>query len=146
MKKIKAGYMFEVKTWENDADHRMTKTVDGFTKDQAVAINAFLQLFKQSDWQGGFGNIYDPSFDQIDKFNMKLKEIYLAHKDAFDSMNITPDEDVLNEGEDDVYTELFWDLKDKLGISSSEFYTRKVESVKVYLLKQDVEFEEVNLC
>lgn len=61
-------------------------------------------------------------------------------------MGITPDEDLLKEGEDDVYTEMFWELEDKLGISSSEFYTRKVESVKVYLLKQDVEFEEVNLC
>lgn len=27
MKKFKAGYMFEVSTWENDADHRMTETV-----------------------------------------------------------------------------------------------------------------------
>lgn len=146
MKKFKAGYMFEVSTWENDADRRMTKTVSGFTKDQAVAVNAYLEIFKKSDWQGGFGNIYEPSFDQIDKFNLKLKEIYLAHKDAFDSMDITPDEDLLKEGEDDVYTEMFWELEDELGISSTEFYTRKVDSVKIYLLDHDVEFNEVNLC
>lgn len=137
--------MFEVKTWENDADHRMTKTADGYTKDQAIAINAYLQIFKTSDWEGGFGNIYDPSFDQIDKFNMKLKEIYLAHKDAFNSMNITPSDEMLKNGEDDVYTEMFWELKDKLGISSSEFYTRKVEAIKVYYLETAVEFKEVTL-
>lgn len=137
--------MFEVKTWENDGDHRMTKTADGYTKEQAMAINAYLQIFKQSHWEGGFGNIYDPSFELLDKFNMKLKEIYLTHKDAFDSMGITPSEEMLKEGEDDVYTEMFFELEVKLGISSSEFYTRNVESINVYYLETAVEFKEVTL-
>lgn len=136
--KIKAGYRIEVSSWENDADNRQTKILDGLSEDQVVALVDYLNLYTRC---GEFGNCYEAYGDWQCRHEEALWYVYNKHIDTWNNM--------LKIEEHDRTPDIFGDIvNDNIGYdlgvtSSSEFYTRRVDKISVVLIPKEVVFEDV---
>lgn len=137
--KIKAGYRIEVVTWENDADHYKTKSVDGLSEDEVAEIVKYLKLFKKSDWEGGLGNAYDPSDSFIDRYIKTLQELYEANKPVWDELLGA------EEGEIEDFSEWVADcVGHELGVHGGDFFTRVVEEFTISYTPVEIVLEDVS--
>ncbi len=75
MSYLKAGIAVIVTTWENDADNPMDKKMSGLTKEQALAISRFCELFRSVNGWGkvGVGNSNTETLD-FDELATKMTQ------------------------------------------------------------------------
>lgn len=68
MPHLKAGIAVVVTTWENDADNYVTKTLSGMSKECAIAVSNFCNLFVSTNGHKskGFGNIDTSDLDYVE--------------------------------------------------------------------------------
>lgn len=130
---IKAGYRLSVTSWENDADNYQTHSIDGLNEETVKNLIKLVSLFESSsNSKDKFGNMYEPSEEEIEKMDTELnkfKEV-LGYKDT----------DTDKENAD--YIKECW--LDPLGLySSGEFYTRVFDKYTVEYVPTKIVIEDV---
>lgn len=124
--KIKAGYRLEVQSWENDADNYKTEVVDGLDKE---TCQFYIDVIKLTGRSGKFGNMYDPSEQEIAALTTALVKVFEKHGKLVDSGDAVHDEGL----------EIIGDL---LGYSEG-YHTRVMESFKVSYTPVEVQLQDV---
>lgn len=124
--KIKAGYRITVVSWENDGDNYRTKTVDGLDEATARYHVDLLKLLSNNK----FGNMYDPSTEEIDEFRAEIIKVMEAHNQISEEAKYSFDHALEDVGEYTGYGE--------------DFYTRVVERIAVEYVPQEIELEDVS--
>jgi len=145
MKKvISAGYQLTVTSWENDADCYMTKSIDGLNQDMVQFYVDMCKLLEsRNSANRGFGNMYDPSETEIDKYYEALYNVYMKHKsnviwpasweiESVDETNVNEIGDMCHE----MLLELF-------GYGAEGFYTRVLEKYEVLYFPIDIYADDV---
>lgn len=146
MSGIKAGYQLHVTTWENDADNYATNICSGLSEEDTRFYIAWIKQFKsRNGWrEKGLGNGSNTEQNIIDSFKTALEvckptspemveivdEYLKAIESDFDTAasNIYDwlCDEVLNRPMDEYY-------------ASELFFTRVVESYKVFYIPTDIE-------
>lgn len=133
---IKAGYMIEVSSWENDADYRKTTTVSGLSKTQVLFYHAFLQKFisRHADEKpnfktfGNLNHITDYEWQDIYSYVREISEKYKSADFSFLEGDETDDNLY------DIICETSYDL-----LGGSEFLLFRVfEDIKIYYIPETI--------
>lgn len=143
---IHAGYRIEVTTWENDADNYKTCVLDGIeSKDGVHAIVKYLNLHKsRSRGSQYFGNMYDPSAEDIEVYDAKLFELYQEDKEFWDAYFDVDGEDIPAPAADTVGDYFYDCIGIYVGINGSEeFFTRVVEEIEISYVPSKIMLEDV---
>jgi hypothetical protein len=124
---IKAGYLLQITTWENDGDNYSTKSFSGLDYNECVFMAKVCELFasRYSNLKG-FGNS-DRRDSQV--FNA-YRELLSDFKKNYGELPLDFDEE-----EDDYISDILYDI---VGTWCDGDYWRVVENYKVYYFNQDV--------
>jgi hypothetical protein len=123
--KIKAGYRLTVVSWENDGDNYKTISVDGLTEEFVQFAVDVLGLLK-----GKFGNMYEPSTNEIEKFRKAVEVVLDNHPKMRD--------------EEDWNFDNIQDLICEYTDPSEYYYTRVVEGMSVEYIPEEITLEDVS--
>lgn len=136
---IKAGYRITVTSWENDGGNYKTITKDGFDEGETKLIVDLMKLLDSENRNPEcFGNMYDPSDAELEKFEEALQKLFNKHN--IDYMDDTDHEYADESPATDYAMEVYIDKFTGCG----EFFTRVVESIKVEYIPQDIHIEDVS--
>ena len=127
---IQRGYRVTVTTWENDADNYNTKTVDGLTESATKFVVKLCKLHQSRRREGCFGNLYDPTDNQIRLYNEALQKLVDEHEGDL-PVEYCTDSDGVQE------------YASELGFSSEEFFTRVFDKIKIEYFPESIEIEDV---
>lgn len=124
------GYEIAVTSWENDYDNVKTEYYNTSNKEHAIAVVKFCKLFKKSEWEGGIANTYDPGSSTVDKIREVIVDFYKQYPIIL----------LGNESEQDEELIFDWciELASELGLSGTDFFTRKLEKLEIHYFNQDV--------
>ncbi len=136
---MKAGWTFEVKSWENDGDHRNTKTHTVTDENHARALVDLIKLFESDD---EVSNMYEPDDAEITYIGEKAKEWAEKHL-AFVRAEYQDESLDLSEWEPEDFAELLSGTAYELGLAGTEFYTRAVDGWKIYYSPEDIFLNDV---
>lgn len=128
--KIKAGYGIIVDSWENDFDNFRSISVHGLTENEICCYVELAILLGKSSWEGPgcFGNIYNPSEEEVENFEDVLINIAAKYTNIFD--------------EEEHYVDYCQDmLHDMFG--SSDYFTRRCEDISVYYIPEEITLANV---
>jgi hypothetical protein len=127
---IPKGYRLTVKTWENDADNYRTETISGLSENDVKFFTKLCKLFEDDQ----LNNLYEPSDEELEYFDLKLNEFIEENKD------IVPNDFIGDEiaNFDDLHDTLF-----EMGICAEEFFTRVIESYKVEFIPEEIKILDV---
>lgn len=129
--KIKAGYRLTVVSWENDGDNYKTISVDGLTEEFVrFAIDILKLLESRSRTNGKFGNMYEPSTNEIEKFRKAVEVVLDNHPKMRD--------------EEDWNFDNIQDLICEYTDPSEYYYTRVVEGMSVEYIPEEITLEDVS--
>lgn len=126
---IKAGFMLEITSWENDADNYNTIQISGLTKEKAQLYINIIKLFG-SQSRNGFGNLcarYDSPEEELAR--NAVTDLLLAFDEA-------------GEAGVDERSHAFEEISDYMSqfLGSGEDYVFRVySSHKVYFVPVDIE-------
>lgn len=128
--KIEAGYRLTVKSWENDYDNVRTMTIDGLSEEETRCyVDLALLLSKSShEAPGYFGNIYNPSHQEIEEFETALINLAARYTNIFEE-----EEYYVDHCQDMIY-DIF---------GAGDFYTRKCEDISVQYVPHEINLEDV---
>ena len=119
---IKPGYMIVCDSCENDGDHLQTNIVSGLTKEQVSLKIDLLNAISDS----GCDNLYEPDETELLSLQSAVEGVMSSHG-------------VVTDG---CWETFLWgeviDLQGK-----AEFYTRSIDSLKVFYVPFAVEFPDV---
>lgn len=137
MKKIPAGYLFAITTWENDADNYCTKSLSGLSEGAVQFLVEFVELFYSKntsrDGKTYFGNMYEPSQEEIDKCYAAVQAVIDKHAGKF------TDEQILKHLDShDGIRDLMFELE-----LASEFWSRVLSDFEVQFFKEDIIIQDV---
>jgi len=134
---IPAGYRITVDSWENDGDNSRTETIEGLSEQDAKFTVDFALLFGSVNGKDeGFGNLYEPSDQEIEGLNKAIKRVVAKHSPLSSDLHEVF-EDV--DSDIDVYLEYAYDL----GLTGGDFFTRVLESIKVEYIPEPIEIQDV---
>lgn len=138
--KIEAGYRITVESWENDADNYNTKSVQGYSLEEALFAVELFQAFSSCNSEdNGIGNLRGDDKDYV-KYKNTISEIVSRHPIASVSEKF---KDYFQPADEDgyvYYSEYLYDL----GLGGTEYsLTRVCESVMVEYIPQDILIEDV---
>lgn len=127
---IKAGFMLEITSWENDADNYQTIQISGLTKEKTQLYINIIKLFKCNHYSndGNFGNLYDEYESDTVK---KASDAVVALLLAFDEVDGEDERTHALEEISDYMTQF-------LGCGEN-FVFRAYDSHKVYFVPTDIE-------
>ena len=127
MTTIRAGYRLTVTSWENDADHYRTCTVEGIP----FKICKFLvAVCKLHEMDSEFANMYEPGEFEIEGYHKAIADLLKLHKIPESTLD----------GPDHVIDTYLNDL----GLTGcGEFYTRVMSSFKVEDIPTDIHINDV---
>ena len=128
---IPVGYRLSIDSWENDGDYNRTETIAGLDREAVlfyIDICASLRSKNSHDDMVNFGNMYAPGDDEIEAFNVRMKSILAKH-------NRPELEDYDDYGIENIL--------DDMGLLGAEVFTRVFSSLKVELIKEPIELEDV---
>lgn len=126
----KKGYEIVVTSWENDADNYNTVTYFTDDKEHALATVEFADLFKKSTWEGGVGNSYDPSAEELKRIESIFVNFYKDHPHLLPKDWTSPQEDEI--------ADCCIELASNLGLTNGEYYTRKIAHLEIHYYPEDV--------
>lgn len=130
---IKAGYRFSVTSWENDGDNYQTHSIDGLSDMVVKNLIKLVSLFESSsNSKNKFGNLYEPSEEEIEKMDAEL----IKFKDVLGYKRAKNDEEHIN------YIKEKW-LSDFGIYISGDFYTRVFEEFTVEYVPTKIVIEDV---
>lgn len=137
MSNIPAGYQIQVTSWENDGDNYNTKILSGLSKELAKFYSDFCKLFTKSHHEPGgiAGNAYKKSDVKWDSLFEKFKEIVGGFPGCFAEMGWEK-VDLENESE---LRNAIGEIAYELMGGSEYFYFRKVETIEVFYIPQEIE-------
>ena len=130
---IPSGYQIVVTSWENDADNYNTETISGLTLEQVMFYKDIASLMDDSD---KFGNMYEPSDEEIANFDEALLEVFNNHKHLGMTIFTKDYEFDINNNEDII--EVMYEIKNEMGLSQGEFFTRVTDKITINLFDEDV--------
>lgn len=134
---IPAGFRIIVDSWENDGDASATATVSGIQTEAEVRFYVkLLELLA-----GDFGNMYDPSDDEIAAFVAAVRAVMIEHTPA--SLLHSDVLSVADLSDADVQDFAHEILSEFTGYGGENYYTRVVEKVQVALVAATVLFPDV---
>jgi hypothetical protein len=141
---LKRGYHITVTSWENDADNYNTKTL---VVQEREAVDMLVALFNMLGSRNRnschFGNMYEPSESQLQKFAEAVAAIPGMTADLeknFAWVKDAEEDPECGAGYMDAVMDILYDV----GLSGSEnFYTRVCESITVFYVEQDIYAERI---
>lgn len=143
---IKKGYRITVTSWENDADNYNTKTMDGFTKEEAHLFIDIFKLFYSKNNRsnkGCFGNIYSPTEAEMKAMNLAFIDIFSKHPTHEECFPLEEDEvDLAQNEKDEIRIECVMDMLYDFGLRG-EFFARVLDSYTVEFVEQDIHIQDV---
>lgn len=128
---IPAGYRITCVSWENDGDNYRTKFKEGLSISAAqlyVDLALLLTIRKGCD----FGNMYEPSDDELEKLADAVSEV--LHKHGITDVQVSDKDEV---------TDYFFDVMYDFTGASEHYCTRVVESIKVEYIPLPIELTDV---
>jgi hypothetical protein len=170
IKVVNKGYTLEVTSWENDGDNYKTKSLSFESKEEALAIrNMCLTLFKSSsNGEAGIGNSNEDESEMAEytiiQYVSKNIDIIKFKDHEFDLENLenqiklsfpedTIREDYLDYIHDyledfnpemrEKWINIVMDYNNLLLGGSDYYYSRIVESCKLYFSPEDIILEEI---
>ena len=142
---IKQGYRITVTSWENDADHYQTHSVDGLDVRDVEFFVDFCKLhYSQNAWktEKGMGNMYEPSDSERNEYISKAKAVFVKHRICPFLLQRFPDhpitEDITEDDTNDITHELAYEI-----FGGGEFYTRVFDGRGIVYVPEELEFEDV---
>lgn len=131
---IPKGYRITVTTWENDGDNYKTKSVEGYTLEEAKFLIDFSKLFASKNCHNGIGigNIYDDM--DADLACEQVAEVVAKHP-----VTTTSEKFVDYFSSEDGWHEFGYDL----GLTGEEFYTRVLDGYKVEHIPEEIKIQDV---
>lgn len=135
---IPKGYQIIVKSWENDADNSNTETINGLTLEQAMLYRDIAILMDEASYNSDnkFGNMYEPSDEEITKFDEALLEVFNKHKHL--GMSIFPSSWTVDFNDDEDIISAMYEIKSDLGLASVEFFTRIAKEIIINYFEEDI--------
>lgn len=137
---IPAGYYLSVSTYENDGDNSNSAHLYGLTKEETQFLVEFINLFKSSslstNQQTYYGNLYDPSDEEILAAQKAAYKVLSKYNNVLLEQNSKLAYNGLHE-----ITALDFDIFDylyDLSLSGSDFFTRCVYDYNVYYYKENL--------
>ncbi len=123
---IPEGFRVTVVSYEGDADNYKTVVLEGLSDAEVRGVVTLCKLhYSRNDHRRkGWGNIYDPSFDEIEKYGEVL--------------NGLDDNYPVPKGYGD-----FNELAFKLCLQGDDFFTRAFESIKIEYVPTEIKLEDV---
>lgn len=126
---INAGYRMTVVSWEGDADNYNTIIQDGMSKEDVSFYVDLLKLIdRKNNGKNDFGNMYEPSDEEFDRFGKALVPIFKKHGREYDE-------------EDPHYTGGDF-ISDFTGYSD-HYFTRVVDKITVEYVPIAIELKDV---
>jgi hypothetical protein len=136
---LSKGWTFEVTTWENDGDNYNTKRYTVNTEEEARAVLDLLELFKNDD---DVNNLYEPVDEELGYLAVVFFEWARRHPTFFSTISKKPVEEF---NEEQIVDLVVSGIGYKMSLSgNSDFYTRVVESYKIFHAEEDIFVEEVS--
>lgn len=139
---IKPGYIFEVRSWENDADNYVTARLDGLTELDVKFLAELCDAAKagRNGSIDGIGNIHNDYArpERFERASNKLKSLiekYQAASCVKALFDLNGDaEAIAREIESDDFDpfEVLYDLLVSIGMRNSDYSLRVCESYNVY--------------
>lgn len=138
---IPAGYRVTINSWENDGDHKRALVFAGLSEETArFYVDFAKKLYSENNRKtSGFGNMYAPSEDELEKVHNVLKSVILKHWDAFIAFGYTMTQDELDEALYDVCSEIHYTL-----FGASDYHFRVLDSFKVEFIPVEIKIEDVS--
>ncbi len=134
---IPAGYRITITSWENDADNYNTKVMEGQTElDVKFWVDVCKMFRSKNRDKNAFGNMYDPSESEIEKFGTAAFALFQRHPEWVKSADFSTI-DVEHAGE--YLHEVAYDV----ALTGGEFYTRVFDTIKIEYIPQQIELEDV---
>jgi hypothetical protein len=128
---IPKGYRLTIISWENDGDAPQTKVIEGLSRDEVVFRVALCKLLRShNDSPPGYGNLWEPNDEEVDKFRAVLAAVIRQHIKVYPDLDGDESDEMLS----DYGTETLFDM----GLSHGEWFTRVCESWKVEHVPQDI--------
>ncbi len=138
---IKAGYRLTVVSWENDGDNYNTKVIEGLTKEETTFFIGCCKVFSSKNRdKNNIGNMYAPSYKEIEQFVKVLKEVAVDHSYIVLSDKYSH---YFKYNDDEEFTDSMHEMLYDFGLTSGEFYTRVCESYKVDYTPHDIHMHDV---
>jgi hypothetical protein len=150
MSNLPAGYQLHITTWENDADHYMTKVMSGLTKEDVQFYVEMAKAFKsRNNRPAGMGNgivAANKLVPFIDKLLAKHTGLSQKVRDYWSTEGEPGDFDMaLEDVKYDLYMEIL--AENVLGEPVNEYYEygfcRVFAEFKVYFVPAEVVIEDV---
>jgi hypothetical protein len=126
---IPAGYRLTVVSWENDGDNYNTKVGHGLDHEETEFYIELIELCR-----GDYGNMYDPSKQDLEEFGYKILEIIKKFPKQVEGESFETPQDAL-----DLFNEVVYEL---MG-ASEDYYTRVLEKWIVEYIPEPINIEDV---